>query len=105
MNKQKKIAKNYVKRIRLGTSDAWSMRQLPQQLSDPAYFVEDCHIFTAVPFFQLSVLTIKTLCDIKFCYFQIIIKSSKGVILQRIKLKKWIYYTVDMYLKLLKATF
>ena len=33
------------KEIILGTSDAWSMRQLSQRPSNPAYYIEDCRIF------------------------------------------------------------
>ena len=32
------------KEIKLGTSDAWSMRRSSQQPSDPAYYIEDCRI-------------------------------------------------------------
>ena len=33
-------------KIILGMSDAWSMRQLSHQPSDPAYYIEDSRIFT-----------------------------------------------------------
>ena len=36
--------------IILGTSDAWPMRRLTQWPSDPAYYIEDCWIFTYLSF-------------------------------------------------------
>ena len=37
-----------MKKILLGTSDAWSMSRLSHRPSDPAYFIEDCQIFRSV---------------------------------------------------------
>ena len=36
------FARNYEKKIILGTSDAWSMSCLSQQPSNPVYYIEDC---------------------------------------------------------------
>ena len=33
-----------MKKIMLGSSDAWSMSRLSHQPSDPAYYIEDCRI-------------------------------------------------------------
>jgi hypothetical protein len=33
-----------MKKIILGTSDAWSMRQSSHRPSNPAYYIEDCRI-------------------------------------------------------------
>ena len=38
-----KSIRNYIKKM-LGTSDAWSMSQLSQQTSEPAYHIVDCRI-------------------------------------------------------------
>ena len=41
----KNFARNYEKKIILGTSDTWSMRQSFHRPSDPAYYIEDCWIY------------------------------------------------------------
>ena len=40
----KNFARNYKKKLILGTSDAGSMSHLSQQPSKPAYYIEDCGI-------------------------------------------------------------
>ena len=46
---QMTFARNYEKKIIIGTSDAWSMSRLSQQPSNPAtqqiMYIEDCRIF------------------------------------------------------------
>ena len=42
----KNFARNYEKKIILGTSDTWSMRRSSHRQSDPAYYIEDCRIST-----------------------------------------------------------
>ena len=37
----KNFARNYKKKIILGTSDAWSMSHLSQRPSKPVYYIED----------------------------------------------------------------
>ena len=41
----KNCARNFEKKIILGTSDAWSMSHLSHPPSDQAYYIEDCWIF------------------------------------------------------------
>jgi hypothetical protein len=48
------FARNYEKRMILGTSDAWSTSHLSQQTSKPAYYIVDCRIL------KLLILEIKT---------------------------------------------
>ena len=50
----KNFARNYEKKIILGTSDAWSMSHLSQQPSDPAYYIEDFCITISTTFVLLS---------------------------------------------------
>ena len=38
------------KRIKLGTSDAWSTSHLFQQTSEPVYYIADCRILFVIPF-------------------------------------------------------
>ena len=40
----KNFARNYEKKIILGTSDNWSMSRSSQRPSEPAYYIEDCRI-------------------------------------------------------------
>ena len=40
----KNFARNYEKKILLGTSDAWSMSHLSHQPRDQVYYIEDCRI-------------------------------------------------------------
>ena len=40
-----RILQEIMKKIMLGTSDAWSMRRSFHRPSDPAYYIEDCRIF------------------------------------------------------------
>ena len=40
----KNFARNYEKKIILGTSDAWSTSHLSQRTSKPAYYIVDCQI-------------------------------------------------------------
>ena len=40
-----RILLEIMKKIILGTSDAWSMSSSPHRPSDPAYYIEDCRIF------------------------------------------------------------
>ena len=40
----KNFARNYEKKIMLGTSDAWTMSRLSHRPIDPAYYTEDCRI-------------------------------------------------------------
>ena len=42
----KNIARNYLKKIILGTSDPWLMRRSSHQPSDPSYYIEDYWIFS-----------------------------------------------------------
>ena len=42
----KNFARNYEKKIILGTSDIWSMRHSSQRPSEPAYYIEDCQILS-----------------------------------------------------------
>ena len=37
----KNFARNYEKKIILGTSEAWLMSRLSQRPSEPAYYIED----------------------------------------------------------------
>ena len=39
-----RILQEIMKKIILGTSDAWSMRQSTERPSNPAYYIEDCWI-------------------------------------------------------------
>ena len=39
-----RILQEIMKKIILGTSDAWSMKRLFHQPSNPAYYIEDCWI-------------------------------------------------------------
>ena len=39
------ILQEITKKIIIGTSDAWSMRWFSNPPSNPAYYIEDCHIF------------------------------------------------------------
>ena len=41
----KNFARNYGKKMILGTSDAWSTSHLSQQTSKPEYYILDCRIF------------------------------------------------------------
>ena len=50
----KNFARNYEKKIMLGTLDAWSMSHLSHRPSDPAYYIEDCRIFVFL--YKLLVL-------------------------------------------------
>ena len=52
----KNFARNYEKKIILGTSDAWSMSRLSKRPSDPAYYIEDCRIFEDCQILDLTVL-------------------------------------------------
>ena len=38
-----------LKKIMLGTSDAWSVSRSSQGPSDPVYYIEDCQIFRQGP--------------------------------------------------------
>ena len=54
---EKNFARNYEKKIILGTSDAWSIRRSSHQPIDPAYYIEDCQILVQKvigPEFELS---------------------------------------------------
>ena len=42
----KNFTRNCEKKPILGTSDGWSMSRLSQQPSNPAYYIEDCLIFS-----------------------------------------------------------
>ena len=42
----KNFARNYEKKIMLGTSDAWSMSRLSHRPSKPVYYIEDCWILS-----------------------------------------------------------
>ena len=41
------FARNYEKKIILGTSDTWSMSPLSHQPSNPVYYIEGCRILPA----------------------------------------------------------
>ena len=41
-----RILQEIMKKIILGTSDAWSMSRSSHQPSDPAYYIEDCRIYS-----------------------------------------------------------
>ena len=45
MSFAKNFARNYEKKIILGTSDSWSMSHLSLQTSKPVYYIVDCRIF------------------------------------------------------------
>ena len=48
----KNFARNYEKKIMLGTSDARSTSHLSQQTSEPAYYIVDCRIYGLVQMFH-----------------------------------------------------
>ena len=42
-----RILQEIMKKLILGTSDAWSMRQSSHRPSNPAYYIEDCWILSS----------------------------------------------------------
>ena len=84
------FARNYEKKIILGTSDAWSMRQLSQQPSILAtqctYCIEDCRIFGAtwghlVLFHELSFFFHCNPILVQMCIL-LLVKELAGLIIQ-----------------------
>ena len=43
-----RILQEIMKKIILGTSDAWSMRRSSHRPSDPAYYIKDCPISNTI---------------------------------------------------------
>ena len=49
----KNFARNYERKLILGTSDAWSTSRLSHQTNNPAYYIEDCRIYSSSGSFKI----------------------------------------------------